>query len=282
MPMKANHHELDEFVSLAREINADRIVLRPLNFSDRLTLITTRAGYTFNYRAELLPFEQLVWISGRTKALCDRAGIPLSDQMEFGGSFGEQFRAQYTAGLTSLGTPALAPASVAPPALPPNLPPAMSVHEAAVVDVERPEPDVATRAPICTEPWKSLYVLRRGVFPCCYGGKPLAPMDQAPTVWNSKPLANIRSSLQAGRFPGYCLDSPACPIVRKQEESREMNRVDALRLRARHWASVAHRGITAVRWAGQWSRIRARRIVTEPEYRRLHAGRIRRMFQKSH
>ena len=25
----------------------------------------------------------------------------------------------------------------------------------------------AERKPACTEPWKSLYILRRGVFPCC-------------------------------------------------------------------------------------------------------------------
>jgi hypothetical protein len=76
--------------------------------------------------------------------------------------------------------------------------------------------------PICDEPWKSLYILRRGVYPCCYGGHELAPMDDYRAVWNSQILQDIRSELAAGRLHRYCRESPACPIVRKMAAAGEL------------------------------------------------------------
>jgi hypothetical protein len=289
MPMKANHHELDDFVDLTREIGADRLVLRPLNYSDRLDMTWKREGYEFDYRRELLPFDQLIWISGRARALCDRAGIALSDQLDFGGSFGEKFQKQYQAGLQSVDArtdePAVAPTASAESTA--SAEPVESVAEAPSEAAAPAEPvaelmrESNHAIPLCTEPWKSMYVLRRGVFPCCYGGKPLAPMDKAGGMWNSKALESIRADLLRGRFPGYCLDSPACPIVRKHEQARELTGTDAFRLRARHGVSYLYRGITKVRWAGQWSRIRLKRIVTEPAYVKAHATKVLQAVRKA-
>jgi molybdenum cofactor biosynthesis enzyme MoaA len=85
--------------------------------------------------------------------------------------------------------------------------------------------------PLCSEPWKSLYVLNRGIFPCCFGRKPLArwtergsrPIEQfIEETRNGAALQEIRRSLAGGVFPAYCLSSRSCPIVRKAmtEETR--------------------------------------------------------------
>jgi hypothetical protein len=81
----------------------------------------------------------------------------------------------------------------------------------------------AAGRPLCSEPWKSLYVLNRGILPCCFGRKPLArwteqenrPIGQfIEETFNGPAFQGIRSSLAAGVFPEYCLSSRNCPIVR--------------------------------------------------------------------
>jgi MoaA/NifB/PqqE/SkfB family radical SAM enzyme len=235
MPMKANAHEVDAFVKLAAELGADRLVLRPLNDSEGVDLKWERAGYRYDYQSELLPFEELVRISGRVAELCRRHGIELSDQMNFGGSLAAQFQAAFDAGrrevLLEDATPAhasaAAPDVAPPPASPEPQPP--------------PLPPLGDgQLPLCTEPWKSLYVLRRGTMPCCYGGQPIAPMDGFKEAWNAPLIQGIRSELLRGRFHKYCFDSPDCPIVRKAVEARALS----LPQRALLWSRRTHE-----RWA---------------------------------
>jgi hypothetical protein len=99
------------------------------------------------------------------------------------------------------------------------------------------------RLPVCTEPWTSLYVLRRGTLPCCYGGGAIAPMDRYREAWNGPTMQSIRRELLRGRFHGYCHDSPDCPIVKKAAEAREL----PPRERVRRWA---HRYAHAIARAG--------------------------------
>jgi hypothetical protein len=40
-------------------------------------------------------------------------------------------------------------------------------------------------------------------------------MDRYAEVWNGAALQEIRRELAAGRFASYCIDSTACPLVRK-------------------------------------------------------------------
>jgi MoaA/NifB/PqqE/SkfB family radical SAM enzyme len=70
MPMKANIHELEEFVRLCADLRVDHLVLRPLNYLDNTGLNWERAGYAFEYEKELLPFDELVRASGRAAELC--------------------------------------------------------------------------------------------------------------------------------------------------------------------------------------------------------------------
>ena len=82
----------------------------------------------------------------------------------------------------------------------------------------------AAKRPLCSEPWKSLYVLNRGILPCCFGREPLArwseqgsrPIEQfVEETRNGPALQEIRGSLANGVFPAYCLSARNCPIVQK-------------------------------------------------------------------
>jgi pyruvate-formate lyase-activating enzyme len=219
MPMRANLHEVDAFVALCAEMQVDLLVLRPLNNSEGVTLKFDRGGYHFDYQKELLPFPELVRVSGRVAELCRRAGVPLSDQMSFGGALSEQFAAEFAAGRASVSPPVAAVPVAAPPV--PEAP-ALAAPRAAVPSA--PLPSLGEEAlPACTEPWSSLYILRRGVMPCCYGGEPIAKMGEFAQAWNSPLMQDIRGELLKGRFHQYCFDSPDCPIVQKREHGHNLS-----------------------------------------------------------
>ncbi len=236
MPMRANVHEAADFVALCADLRVDRLVLRPLNASEGLELRWDRAGYHYDYQKELLPFEELVRTSGRVAELCRRQGVELSDQMDFGGQLGPSFSESYEAGRREAlalleGAPdapaAEAPESpglLAPPPLAPEpLPVTPAPPEAqAAAPGNSPATSKARPLPICTEPWTSLYVLRRGTMPCCYGGAAVAGMQDFQQAWNSPLLQDLRRELRAGRFHRYCFDSPDCPLVRKAEQHRDL------------------------------------------------------------
>jgi pyruvate-formate lyase-activating enzyme len=231
MPMRVNVHELEAFVKICSDLRVDRMVLRPLNYSPGVALSWDRAGYRFEYQNELLPFDELVRASGRAAGLCQRDGVTLADQMDFGGSMGEQFERWFQEGRASVATsrPVAAPGAMAPAAVE-----AEPAPPATVVPAPEPLPSLGSEhKPVCTEPWKSLYILRRGVFPCCYGGAPVAPMDGYREAWNSPVVQAIRGELAQGRFHDYCLRSPACPIVRKAQQAQELPAAQAATLRAR-------------------------------------------------
>jgi MoaA/NifB/PqqE/SkfB family radical SAM enzyme len=229
MPMRVNVHEAEAFVDLCAETGVDRLVLRPLNYSDGIDLEWERNGYRFRYLDELLPFPELVHASARVAELCAERGVDLSDQMDFGGSMRELFPGSFREGDTA--KPGFdqprAPVDVAVASAPsvPAPPPAVA---------KEPLPPLGgDRLPACQEPWSNLYILRRGIFPCCYGAEPIAAMNDYRDAWNSPILRAIRKELAAGRFHDYCLRSSSCPIVRKAEQARRLNSTDSRYLRAR-------------------------------------------------
>jgi MoaA/NifB/PqqE/SkfB family radical SAM enzyme len=241
MPMKANAHEVDAFVKLAAELGADRLVLRPLNDSEGVELKFDRADYHFDYQQEILPFPELVHISGRVAELCRHHDLELSDQMDFGGSLQSQFAKEFEEGRRTAAA-TLAPANVHV-TVPVNVPEPLPVPVPESVP-SPPLPSLGEDAlPACTEPWTSLYVLRRGTMPCCYGGKPIAPMAGFKEAWNGPLIQDIRRELLKGRFHPYCFDSPDCPIVRKAVQAQELSADQRVRLWAqRAWARWARQG----------------------------------------
>jgi hypothetical protein len=78
--------------------------------------------------------------------------------------------------------------------------------------------------PLCAEPWKTLYVLRRGIIACAYGTQPIAKWEEQgdrtleqflQDTFNSPAYQHIRSELAAGRLPTYCRSTVSCPVVKR-------------------------------------------------------------------
>jgi len=241
MPMRVNAHEVDGFVELCAALRVDRLVLRPLNRNEGLDLRWDRAGHHFDYASEMLPFPELVRISGRVAELCRRLGVDLSDQMDFGGDLRSQFDQEFASGREEAKRSEL---PVVPRLAP--LPDPMMEQAPPPLSEPGPGPEQAVAGdlgggalPICTEPWTSLYVLRRGTLPCCYGGRPVAEMGEFEQAWNGSLVRDVRSALAAGRFHRYCFESPDCPIVQKALESGQLGlrqRMARERLRLTAWA----------------------------------------------
>ena len=231
IPMKVNMHELEQFVDLCAELDADRFVLRPLE-EIVSELDWTRAGHRFVYSEQRLDFETLVRLSARAAALCRRRGVPFSNQLDFGGGMERLFRQAFEEALQeesgssrtiTVHSAAQSPRGGPPepersPEPEPSPPLAMEAETAASDDDETLGEG---RTPACLEPWKSLYVLRRGVFPCCYGSRPLATMGEYRDTWNAPLLQDIRRHLARGEFHTYCLSSYSCPIVRKNTHASD-------------------------------------------------------------
>jgi MoaA/NifB/PqqE/SkfB family radical SAM enzyme len=232
MPTRCNVHELDAFVRLAADLGVDRMVLRPLNYSDSVSLTWDRHDYHFEYKNELLPFGELVRVSARAAHLCRELNVELADQMDFGGSLQSLFAGEIA------GEAGEAPPAAIEP-VPPVVPAPAAPAPAALVPAGPLPPLGGESAPACLEPWKSLYILRRGVLPCCYGSEPIAPMEGYRDAWNSPLLQDIRRELLQGRFHQYCLRSVACPIVRKSERAALLPAGQRARMLARRvWARL--------------------------------------------
>lgn len=220
MPMKVNVHELDDFVRLTAELGADKLILRPLNTAPGNNLDWERGGYHFRYDDEILPFGELVHVSGRARELCRRHGVDLSDQLDFGGAMEQMFQDEYREGEREA-TTALSAAASAP--APDPTPPAPAEPPATTPEIDVPNPSLGFEQwPDCTEPWRDLYILRRGIRPCCYGGASLGGIEDYAKAWNSPTVQGIREHLSRGSFHDYCLLSPACPIVRKSEHAHTL------------------------------------------------------------
>ncbi len=80
------------------------------------------------------------------------------------------------------------------------------------------------RGPLCREPWQSLYVLNRGILPCCFSKSPLFTWGElsdktlaqfVKDAWNSPIIQEIRVALAQHRLHERCAEAKSCPIVKK-------------------------------------------------------------------
>jgi len=207
MPMKVNKDDLEAFFRLCKDIEADYLVLRPLNYLDNPQIERDRGGYHFNYEEELLSWQEMKEIFNKSNELSTKYGVKILNQFYFGSSTEPTNEIEQNSN--------------------------SSFQSDAIVNTEekkftkeveyQTESDLGeSKFPICREPWQSYYILRRGILPCCHGHKPIAPMNDWDTAWNSPALQEIRKYLGEGRFSSYCLESLACPIVQRYRLQKEI------------------------------------------------------------
>ena len=83
--------------------------------------------------------------------------------------------------------------------------------------------------PLCTEPWESYYILRRGILPCCYGHPIKALMSDWREAWNCEEVQEIRRHLARGELSQYCRESLSCPIVQRVTAKEREERGEPLK-----------------------------------------------------
>lgn len=206
MPMKVNKEDLGAYFDLCRGLEADALVLRPLNILEERQPVVDRAGYAFEYHREHLSPDEQRELFMEARRLSAATGVRVENQFYFG---------------------------------------ALPEEDAAAPEPEEPPPapnpgeshDLGHGwLPLCREPWQNYYILRRGVIPCCYGYAPIAPMEEYDSAWNGPALREIRSHLAQGRFSRYCLESLSCPIVRRHALRQEP---DSTEVRQPAWLRAA-------------------------------------------
>ncbi len=84
--------------------------------------------------------------------------------------------------------------------------------------------------PLCREPWENLYILRRGILPCCYGNPVGYSFPEYAKAWNSPEVQEIRRYLSRGKLSSYCLECLGCPIVQRYLAEHELE-IPALKQR---------------------------------------------------
>ena len=207
MPMKVNKDDLEAYFKLCRDIEADYLILRPLNYLDNPGIEHDRGGYHFNYEEEFLGREELKEIFDKCNELSKKYGVKVGNQFDFGNITEPEQE------ITQNSNSCLPSSSID------NIEGKNSPNESEI------ESDLgASKFPLCREPWQSYYILRRGILPCCYGYKPIALMNEWATAWNSPVLQDIRKHLSKGSFSSYCRKSLACPIVQRYRSQEKIKR----------------------------------------------------------
>lgn len=84
MPMRVNRGDLEGYFLLCRKLEADALILRPLNFIEDADIEITRAGYRFNYKEEMLNPGELEDIFRKCREYSKKYRVQVGSQFEFG------------------------------------------------------------------------------------------------------------------------------------------------------------------------------------------------------
>ncbi len=186
MPMKTNIHELEDFVKLCADLKIDIMILRPLNDNLIKKANVKRGDYVYNYKDELLNFEELIEVSRKVRNYSKKYNINFYNQLYFDIEYKEILEKSDS-------------------------------EKKQNIEVEKSK----IKPPICEEPWKSFYILRGGVLPCCFGNGTIGKMDEFKELWNGEKIRKMREHLARGELSQYCLKSNYCPIVKKTKNLKE-------------------------------------------------------------
>ena len=90
------------------------------------------------------------------------------------------------------------------------------MNQEDAVGIQESTDDIAESGmPLCKEPWENLYILRRGILPCCYGNPVGYSFPEYAEAWNSPEIQEIRRYLSQGKLSPYCMECLGCPIVQR-------------------------------------------------------------------
>lgn len=91
--------------------------------------------------------------------------------------------------------------------------------------------EAAGEGPLCSEPWKNIHILDRGIVLCLFSRTtPVAKWSERGNrsieqflfdVWSGKQYQKIRTELGEGTLPELCRMSVSCPVVRKANNARQ-------------------------------------------------------------
>ena len=84
MPMRVNKDDLEPYFQLCQKVEAEALVLRPLNYLENPQIEVDRAGYHFNYEKELLPPSELEGIFQKCDEYSAEYGVQIANQFSFG------------------------------------------------------------------------------------------------------------------------------------------------------------------------------------------------------
>lgn len=84
MPMRVNEGDLEDYFRLCQKIEADSLVLRPLNYLENPQIEIDREGYHFDYEKELLSNKELEGIFRKCDELSKKYGVLVANQFTFG------------------------------------------------------------------------------------------------------------------------------------------------------------------------------------------------------
>ena len=84
IPMKVNRGDLEAYFQLCRKVEADSLVLRPLLHPQDRDIVEDRAGYHFNYRDEMMSWEELQEIFRLCEVYSKTYGVFVYNQFDFG------------------------------------------------------------------------------------------------------------------------------------------------------------------------------------------------------
>jgi MoaA/NifB/PqqE/SkfB family radical SAM enzyme len=84
MPMRANLRDLEAYFRLCRMVDADLLVLRPLNYGENADMTADRGGYHFEYARELLSLDELQAVGEQCEEYSARYDVLVGNQFDFG------------------------------------------------------------------------------------------------------------------------------------------------------------------------------------------------------
>lgn len=84
MPMKVNLGDLEDYFRLCQKVEADSLVLRPLNYLENPQIEVDRGGYHFDYEKELLSSEEIKEVFRRCDEYSRKYNVAVANQFTFG------------------------------------------------------------------------------------------------------------------------------------------------------------------------------------------------------